>query len=125
MEIKPEKEVASIFIALKSEKSSNGTSKYYDYDGFGRLLFSQENVDDRWGGYNYNYSPTTGNLESKDYISSTEGYVVTENYTYQYGTLTEIKRDGQTSIWKLQSKRYFWQTNTDCYRSVNPYLFIQ
>ena len=93
--------------ALKSEKSSNGTSKYYDYDGFGRLLFSQENVDDRWGGYNYNYSPTTGNLESKDYISSTEGYVVTENYTYQYGTLTEIKRDGQTSIWKLQSEDIF------------------
>lgn len=93
--------------ALKSEKSSNGTSKYYDYDGFGRLLFSQENVDDRWGGYNYNYSPVTGNLESKDYISSTEGYVVTENYTYQYGTLTEIKRDGQTSIWKLQSEDIF------------------
>ncbi|MFY1614306.1 RHS repeat domain-containing protein [Macellibacteroides fermentans] len=93
--------------ALKSEKSSNGTSKYYDYDGFGRLLFSQENVDDRWGGYDYNYSPTTGNLESKDYISSTEGYVVTENYTYQYGTLTEIKRDGQTSIWKLQSEDIF------------------
>nr|WP_321521802.1 FG-GAP-like repeat-containing protein [uncultured Macellibacteroides sp.] len=95
--------------ALKSEKSTNNTSKSYDYDGLGRLLFSQENVDDRWGGYNYNYSPTTGNLESKDYISSTEGYVVTENYTYQNGSLTEIKRDGLTSIWKLQEENVFGQ----------------
>lgn len=95
--------------ALKSESSSNNTSKSYDYDGLGRLLFSQENVDDRWGGYNYNYSPTTGNLDSKDYLSSTEGYVVTENYTYQNGYLTEIKRDGQTSVWKLQAEDTFGQ----------------
>ena len=43
----------------------------------------------------------------KVYNFSSGGNAITENYAYQNGTLTEIKQNGQNSIWKLLSEDAF------------------
>ena len=93
--------------SLESESSANGISKSYVRDALGRLSSNREKVDGYWFQYSYNYSSTTGLPESKVYSFSSGGNAITENYTYQNGTLTEIKQNGQNSIWKLLSEDAF------------------
>lgn len=82
-----------------SEESSNSTSKTFVYDYWGRLIQEKEIIKNDWLQRNYSYA--NGVLQSKSYVTSREGALVTENYTYQNGYLLEIKLNGQTSIWKL------------------------
>ena len=93
--------------SLESESSDNGISKSYVRDALGRLSSNREEVDGYWFQYSYNYSSTTGLPESKVYNFSSGGNAITENYAYQNGTLTEIKQNGQNSIWKLLSEDAF------------------
>lgn len=83
---------------LASETSTNGTSKTFSYDDFGRLTGDLENS---MNGIHltHSFSYSDGNMASKTSTGSVLG--ATENYTYTYGTLSEIKLNGQTSVWKL------------------------
>ena len=93
--------------SIESESSANGISKSYVRDALGRLSSNREEVDDHWFQFSYNYSSTTGLPESKVYSFSSGGNTIAENYAYQNGTLTEIKQNGQNSIWKLLSEDTF------------------
>lgn len=83
---------------LSEETSNNGTKKEFEYDELGRIVLYKEQV--LYGILlKHVYSYANGNVSSR----STNGYMLnaTENYTYSYGTLSEIKLNGTTSIWKL------------------------
>lgn len=84
---------------MESEVSGNGTSKTFVYDHWGRLIYDKQTVYNNWLQHNYGYA--NGVLEARSYVTSKEGALVTENYTYVNGHMTEIKLNGQTSIWKL------------------------
>lgn len=84
---------------IASEVSSNGTSKTYVYDALMRLsTLTETNVDGKWLKKTFTYAG--GNTSSLAYASNA-GNIVTENYTYTYGNLSEIKLNNATSIWKL------------------------
>lgn len=84
---------------IASEESTNGTSKTYEYDDLGRTFRETESYYDTWFQRKYDY--VDGRLDAKSYLTSNQGPVATENYTYANGYLTEIKLNDQTSIWKL------------------------
>ena len=87
---------------LEKEVSDNGTSALYTYDGYGRVSTERENAPDgKWLQKTYSYSQ--GNLQSTAYKSQSEDIAV-ENYYYTNGHLTEIKLNGQTSVWKLNTE---------------------
>jgi RHS repeat-associated protein len=87
---------------LTSENSTNGTSKTYAYDANFQLTTEKETiVDGKWLQKTFAYS--NNNLSSTVYSSNT-GSIVTENYLYANGNLTEIKLNNATSIWKLTSE---------------------
>lgn len=87
---------------IASEASSNGTSKTYTYDALLRLSTEKEvNVDGKWFQKVITYA--NGNTSALAYSSNT-GSIVTENYTYAYGHLSEIKLNNATSVWKLTSE---------------------
>lgn len=87
---------------VASEVSSNGTSKAYTYDPLLRLSTEKEtNVESKWFQKVITYA--NGNTSALAYSSNT-GSIVTENYTYAYGHLTEIKLNNTSSIWKLTSE---------------------
>lgn len=46
---------------------------------------------------------TNGCISDLTYASNI-GNIVTENYTYSYGNLSEVKLNNSTSIWKLTSE---------------------
>ena len=50
------------------------------------------------------YTYSSGNVSAILYQSNGGSLNVTENYHYTNGHLSEIKLDGQTSIWKLQTE---------------------
>lgn len=104
---------------LEKESSTNGISKTYEHDKLGRLLSSREDVNSHWTKYVYTYSSTTGLPESKEYLFSSGGNSIKENYTYKNGVLTEIKQNGQSSIWKLLSEDTFGHPSQVATGSLN------
>jgi RHS repeat-associated core domain len=87
---------------LSNISSTNGTSSIYTYDSYGRIDTAEESsVDSKWLQKTYSYS--NNNIASIGYASQT-GTITTENYYYTNGALTEIKLNGATSIWKLNSE---------------------
>lgn len=87
---------------IESEVSSNGTSKTYTYDALMRLKTMKEtNVDGKWLKKTFTY--TSGRISDLAYASNVSS-IVTENYTYSYGNLSEVKLNSSTSIWKLTAE---------------------
>lgn len=87
---------------LATVSSTNGTSGTYTYNTYGRLRTAKESsVDGKWLIKNYSYY--YNNIAAIEYISQT-GRIGTEIYSYSNGALTEIKLNGSTSIWKLNSE---------------------
>ena len=90
---------------LTNETSTNGTSTIYTYDNFGRISSIKENApDNKWLQKTFAYGG--GNIQSIGYSANT-GSITTENYYYANGHLSEIKLNGQTSIWKLDGENNF------------------
>lgn len=84
---------------LVADSCSNGTRTDYSYDNLRRLLTTRETaVDGKWLQQTYSYSG--GNVASIEY-SANSGTIVTENYIYSNGTLSEIKLNNSVSIWKI------------------------
>lgn len=87
---------------IESEVSSNGTSKTYTYDALMRLSTLKEtNVDGKWLKKTFTHS--NGQVSALTYVSNA-GDIVTENYIYSYGNLSEVKLNNSTSIWKLTAE---------------------
>jgi len=79
----------------------------YTYDTYGRLNKEKETVPDgKWLEKTNTYAD--GCLQSTKYASQS-GTIVTENYAYTSGYLTEIKLNGTTSIWKITAANVFGQ----------------
>lgn len=92
---------------LISISSSNGTSKYFTFDSFGRLsIFKEFGVDGKWLQKDYSY--VDGNINSIKYTSQ-YGVLTTENYFYSNGHLTEVKLDEGNSIFKLSKETVLGQ----------------
>ena len=94
---------------LEKETSTNGISKTYTYNDLFQLIAEKHSItgDGKWFEKTYVYS---GNgIESTTY-SSNNGIIVTENYTYAHGHLTEIKLNNSNSIWKLTSENNLGMT---------------
>ena len=103
---------------ISSITSTNGTSTVYTYDTYGRVNKIVENsVDNKWLQKIYNYN-SDGNIQSIGYMSQT-GNITTENYYYSHGSLSEIKLNGTTSIWKLISENTLGQPTSVTTGSVN------
>ena len=87
---------------ITSAQSTNGTSSFYEYDLLNRPLTEKENVlDSIWFQKSYNYAD--GNVSSIVYTSQ-NGNIGSEDYTYTNGTLTEVKLNNNTSIWRLNEE---------------------
>ena len=91
---------------MTSISTSNGTSKSFAYDNYGRLTTWKENgVDGKWLQKDYTYS--NGNVSSIKYTSQS-GVLATENYVYSNGHLNEAKLD-ETTVFKLSKENNFGQ----------------
>lgn len=89
------------FGLLKSETSTNGTSKTYTYDNVGRIKTEKEAiVDGKTLTKTINYD-ASGRLGSTTYASQT-GNIFTESYFYKNGHM-EIVKNGNTVLWQLNS----------------------
>jgi len=94
--------------AISSIVSTNNTSRHFVYDSFGRLIREREYAsDEKWLTTKYNYSGAF--LSGISFVSSTDGNIVTENYFFQNGFLTEIKLNNETSIFRLTSENHMGQ----------------
>ena len=92
---------------LASESSYNGALITWQYDTYGRLQKEKETgMDGKWLEKTYSYANSY--MQSIQYTSQ-GGNIVTENYIYDAGHLTEIKLNGTTSIWKLTAANVFGQ----------------
>ena len=90
---------------VTAETSSNGTSSTYTYDGYGRLSSERENaVDGKWLQKDYTYN---GGKVSAIQYTSQNGILTTENYYYANGYLTNVKLNGTTDIFQLDSEDNF------------------
>ncbi len=93
---------------LASQSSNNGTSKNFTYDGLMRINTEKETVvDGKWLQKTVSYA--NGNTSSIAYSSNT-GNIATENYVYINGTLTEVKLNNTTSVWKLTKENELGKT---------------
>ena len=88
---------------VQSETSTNGTSTTFGYDEYGRLSLRVETLADGVG-LLQSYTYSSGNVSAILYQSNGGSLNVTENYHYTNGHLSEIKLDGQTSVWNLQTE---------------------
>ncbi|MBP1617274.1 MAG: wapA 1 [Bacteroidetes bacterium] len=87
---------------LQAVSSGNGTGKAYTYDNLMRTTSEKETAPDgKWLQKDYTFS--SGNVAAIAYTANT-GSIATENYLYANGTLSEIKLDNATSIWKLTAE---------------------
>lgn len=63
-------------------------------------------VDNKWLQKIYTYAD--GNISSIKYTSQS-GVLATENYIYAYGHLSEMKLNGQTTVYKLSKENSYGQ----------------
>lgn len=79
--------------------STNGTSKSYVYDSFGRVqLWKGNTVDGVWLQKEYTY--LDGNVSSVKYTTKSD-VLATENHIYANGHLRETNLNGTETIFKL------------------------
>ena len=85
---------------IEQEEYSNGGFKSFEYDKYGRLIFSIEGEKGLATEITYD---DQGNISSVKYgtFSNPLGGQITENYIYKNGCNTEIKVNDDKSIWKL------------------------
>ena len=84
---------------LAGEISSNGTSKEYYYDDYGRLARSRENaLDGKYLQKQFQYDK--GNVSAVSYRSAS-GFLCEERYEYANGHNVEIKLQDGRKVWKL------------------------
>ena len=85
---------------IEQEEYSNGGFKSFEYDKYGRLIFSIEGEKGLATKITYD---DQGNISSVEYLplSNPFGANFTENYIYKNGCNTEIKVNDDKSIWKL------------------------
>ena len=85
---------------IEQEEYSNGRFKSFEYDKYGRLIFSIEGEKGLATKITYD---DQGNISSVKYgtLSNPLGGQITENYIYKNGYNTEIKVNDDKSIWKL------------------------
>lgn len=87
---------------LATVSSNNSTGKTYTYDGLMRLSSEKENAPDaKYLQKNFTYN--AGTTAAISYVSQ-NGAIATENYSYTNGTMTEIKLNNSSSIWKLTAE---------------------
>lgn len=92
---------------LAGISTNNGTSKVFEYDIAGRLTKWKESiVDNKWLQKDYTYKD--GNVSDIKYTSQS-GVLATENYIYANGYLSEMKLNGQTSVYKLSKENSYGQ----------------
>ena len=101
---------------IASVVSTNSTSKIYTYDDFLRLYKEKETMTNRW--LERTYTLSGGYLISTKYASQS-ATIVTENYYYTLGHLSEVKLNGTTSIWKLNAVNAFGQPTSATTGSFN------
>jgi RHS repeat-associated protein len=88
---------------LVATAADSGYSESYTYDGNGRPV-SQQIVADTTYQYNFTYNDNTGLLDTLEYPSSTSGYRLKIQYTYQNGILQKVADFQPPST-------VFWQAN--------------
>lgn len=93
---------------ISQEVNSNGTHRTYSYDEFGRIRTWSETVEYLYLQKDFTYS--SGNISSVTYRTN-NGAIATENYIYSLGHLSEIKLNGETSIYKLTKEDYYGRTS--------------
>lgn len=87
---------------LQAVSSGNGTGKAYTYDNLMRTTSEKETAPDgKW--LRKDYAFANGNVAAIAYTANT-GSIATENHLYANGTLSEIKLDNATSVWKLTAE---------------------
>lgn len=87
--------------------STNGTSKSYVYDSFGRVqLWKGNTVDGVWLQKEYTY--LDGNVSSVKYTTKSD-VLATENHIYANGHLRETNLNGTETIFKLLEENPFGQ----------------
>lgn len=87
---------------LKTVSSTNSTGKTMTYDNLMRLSSVKENAPDtKFLQKNFTYN--AGNTTAVSY-ETPNGKIATENYSYTNGTMTEIKLNNNSSIWKLTAE---------------------
>ena len=78
---------------LLSETSTNGTSRSFTYDGYGRPITETEHADStNWLRRTYTYGAGS-NVASINYTTQ-DGFITTENYSYANGHNTSISATG-------------------------------
>ena len=87
---------------LETVSSTNGTGKTMTYDNLMRLSSVKENAPDAKY-FQKNFAYNAGTTSAISYVSQ-NGAIATENYSYTYGTMTEIKLNNSSSIWKLTAE---------------------
>ena len=93
---------------LESITSDNGTKTNYSYDTYGRLNKLKENgADGYWLEKTYKYK-ADGNIDILTYKTQS-GIITSEHFTYSNGYTTEIKLNGTTSIFKLNTQNELGQ----------------
>ena len=84
---------SSAYGKLLSEVSTNGTSRSFTYDGYGRPLTETEHADStHWLQKTYTYGAGS-NVASISYAAQ-DGSIATETFTYAYGHNTAITATG-------------------------------
>lgn len=87
---------------LYAISSNNSTGQNLTYDGFMRLSTVKDLAPD--GKYlQKEFSYNNGVPVAVNY-SNQNGAIATENYSYAYGTQTEIKLNNNTTVWKLTAE---------------------
>ncbi|MBV5343883.1 RHS repeat protein, partial [bacterium] len=83
-------------------RSNNSTAKIFTYDGLMRLSTVKDKVPD--GKYLQKDFSYSAGIPLAVSFSTQNGTFATENYSYTYGTKTEIKLNNSSSVWKLTSE---------------------
>lgn len=86
---------------LTGVSSTNGTSKQITYDTCGRISSQTETVGDHWLQKDYSYS--LGRLDSIRYTTQ-RGFLVSENYFYNYGHFVRGDINGSSTVYQLISE---------------------
>ncbi|OJU37558.1 MAG: hypothetical protein BGN96_03805, partial [Bacteroidales bacterium 45-6] len=87
---------------LQAVSSGNGTGKAYTYDNLMRTTSEKETAPDgKWLRKDFTFAD--GNVGAITYTANT-GTIATENHLYANGTLSEIKLNNATSVWKLTAE---------------------
>ena len=112
---------SSSYGKLLSETSTNGTSRSFTYDAFGRTATETEHADStNWLRKTYTYNATGANLGSLASIAYTtqDGDITTETFSYANGHNTGISIPG-TTVFSLSAENALGQPTAVTTGTVN------